>query len=314
MIHYAILAALSLLGQQPTTLARIYASGEKNQYEVLSHLQVESRQKGLETWIPSDIDLNYKFTTQVTALLPDGVAKVHYLRPTVTQIYGETFDEPAKTTVDKLNLNYELTVSPANEILNQFDAGKKVGKWSSSAMKGQQDLGAFLGQFVSELYRLSVFAGSLDNALDFSPKFPLTSVKVGDTWKRTVGYQPQKLKGKGDMAVQRIDYVYTYKGLVDSSDGRKVVRVSASLAINSDLAAFATQLAGQDTGLKEMPLKLNSGIDFDLDPKTMKTLSAAATSEGSFRIVLSESPDVPYEEVKMKGQTNFKLIGSAIIH
>lgn len=313
MIHYALLAALALLPQQPTTLARVYANGEKNQYEVLSHLQIEQREKGLETWIPEDIDLNYKFTTQVTALLPDGVAKLHYLRPTVTQVIGETYDEPAKTTVDKLNLNYELTLSPANEILNQFDAGKKAAKWSGTASSKRQDLGAFLGQFISELFRLSVFAGSIENALDFSPKFPLGSVKVGDTWKRTVGYQPQKLKGKGDMAVQRLDYTYTYKGVVDS-DGKKVVRVSAALAINSDLAAFATQLAGEDTGLKELPLRLNSGIDFDLDPKTLKTLSAVATSEGSFKIVLSESPEVPYEEVKMKGQTNFKLIGSAIVH
>jgi len=312
MISLALIAALSLLGQQPSSLSRVFVKGEKNQYEVLSHLQIETRGKGLETWIPEDLDLSYKFTSEVEAMLPDGVAKIHYLRPTVTQIFGETYDAPAKTTVDKLNLNYELTVSPANEIINHADLGKKASKWVGGASAKQQDLGEFLGQFINELFRLSVFAGSMDNALDFAPKFPLGSVKVGDTWKRTVGYQPQKLKGKGEMAIQRIDYTYAYKGLVDSG-GNKVVRVTATLAINSDLAAFANQLAQTDTGLKEFPLTLASSIDFNLDPKTLKTISANATSQGGFRIVTSESPDEPLEEMKLKGQTSFRLIGSTIV-
>jgi hypothetical protein len=47
------------------------------------------------------------------------------LRPTFTEVRGETFNSPPKTTVDKANLDFQLTVSPINEILGMKDLTKK---------------------------------------------------------------------------------------------------------------------------------------------------------------------------------------------
>src|SRR5579862_8873867 len=82
------------------TLARTFAKGEKLQYSVASSLHVEARNYGLQTFIPDDLDMNYKFTTEVKEMKTDGVALIHYLRPNMVQVAGATFDTPAKTTVE----------------------------------------------------------------------------------------------------------------------------------------------------------------------------------------------------------------------
>src|SRR4051812_16683402 len=75
---------------QPITLNRVFAKGEKLQYAVNSTLHVEARPYGLATFMPEDLDLNYKFSAEVTALKNDGVAVIHYLRPNMVQVNGET--------------------------------------------------------------------------------------------------------------------------------------------------------------------------------------------------------------------------------
>lgn len=309
-----ILSVVAFFGQgaQPVSLSHTFVKGEKNVYHVSSHLQMESREAGLTTWLPQDLDISYKFTTINNELLPDGGVKLHYVRPGATEVEGETFDTPAKTTTLKEVNEVDLVLSRANEVISHSEPVHKGAKWFIPTPSGQKDLGAFLGQFVNELFRLSIFAGSLDNSLDFSPRLPLEKVKVGDTWKRTIGYQPQKLKGADTMAIQRLDYVYTYVGPMDS-DGRKVTRISAKLSFDTDLAKFATQLAGTDTGLKSLPIHLTASIDFDLDPKTLKTLEADATSEGGFAVFFTDSPDEAAEEVKLKGRTSLELVGSALL-
>src|SRR5438045_3420159 len=79
-----VLLFLSLLGSQGgakpqapgVTLTRVSKANEKLAYSVRSHLQVEYRQIGLQTWIPENLDYNYAFTTLVTQLKADGMAEM----------------------------------------------------------------------------------------------------------------------------------------------------------------------------------------------------------------------------------------------
>ncbi len=316
-------------GTAAVTLNRVFSKGEKLQYDVKSNLHVEGREYGLQTFIPSDLDLNYKFTQEVKDLKADGIAVVHYLRPTMTQIDGETFDRPSKTTVEKMDLNFDLTVSPINEILEMKDLNppkkkKPIKKPATDPDDGggynffmagrtrQNPLGALMGQFVGELYRLCLNVGSLDSGIDFAPKLPFDEVKEGDTWKKTVGYQPQKLKSKnGKTVVQRLDYTYTYKGIV-TVNGKQYYRVNAALDLNTDLANFINDLFDAkpaETHLKSIPLLLKQSIDYNLDMKTKRTVSASATANGGYKVMIIDVPDEAVQEEKMTGTTTLRLIG-----
>ena len=327
-VLYSLLPLIASIGHQtadaPVSLGRVFAKNQKLAYEVRASLSAQHRMRGLQTWIPEDLDLNYDFTITVQDLKADGIAVLHYQRPVMHEIEGETFEAPPKDNVEKVNLDYQLTISPINEILEAKDLNEKPAKPPKkggsllvhTSRAARQDLGSFIGQFVGETYRLALFAGSFDSALDFDPKTPFDNVKVGDTWKHTVGYQPQKLKGKGNkQAVQRLDYTYTYKGIVDS-EGKKVYRVEGVLDLKTDIGDFINQLVEakpEDTGLKKVPLTLKSTIEFDLDMKTRTTILAQATTESTFQLFVTAYPDDPYEEQTLKAHTSMRLVGSRII-
>jgi hypothetical protein len=323
MILTALLASAALLPQgEPITLARKFQKGEKLEYLVSSSMTSEYRGRGLETWMPSDYELKYRFTTHVVEQKPDGIVDLSYKRPTVTEIQGQTMDSGPKEHTEKLNLDFLLTVSPVNEILNMKDMAKKppVKKGAKGDDGDQLRLRGvagspvqipFLGQFISEVYRLALFTGSFDSALDFAPRLPLDKVKVGDTWQKTVGYSPQKLKGKdGKSAVQRLDYTYTYKGVV-AVNGKQFQRVQATLKLDTDINDFINQtysVTSSDTGLKTIPLNLKATIDFNLDMATHRTVYAVANSEGGFKIILTDNPESAVQEQKFKGSTEMKLV------
>jgi hypothetical protein len=314
----------------PVTLSRLFAKGEKLQYSVLSNLHVESRQYGLQTFMPEELDLDYKFTTEVKELKNDGVAVVHYLRPNMVQVDGETADRGPKTTVEKVDWNFDLTVSPINEVVEMKDLnppkkkptpkpsggddGGDGGQFILMAGAGARQQPLFIGQFISEMYRLALNVGSMDSALDFSPKLPLDEVKVGDTWKKTVSYEPQKLKGKdGKQAVQRLDYTFTYKGLV-TVNGKQFYRINAALDLNSDLGDYINQLIGMkpaESHLKSIPLKLKQSIDYDLDMATKRTVLARSKADGGFTINVTDV-DEPVQEQKMSGSTEMKLVAIGV--
>lgn len=322
----ATLSVLALLaGAQgaPVKLQRSFTKGQKLNYEVKSTMNIESRQFGLDTWIPEDLDIQYKYSLEVVQNKPDGIVDLKYLRPTMTEIEGETADSPPKSRVEKVNMDLLLTLSPMNEILKIQDLAKKPeakkpgggglrALASPSLVPGEAQLGGMLGQFVSEIYRLSLFLGPLDSSMDFAPRLPFDDVAPGDTWKRTVGYTPQKLNGTkdGKVAVQRLDYTYTYKGIVDSN-GKKVHRVTAALDVKTDLAEFIHQtydVKSNETGLKEIPLEFKGEILFDLDLKTMQTLRAVGTSQGGFKLSINQVKDRPVIEQKLKGRTVLRLL------
>ena len=326
---YSMIVFAGVLGSNPqdapVSLGRVFTKNLKLAYDVQSSLHSEHRLRGLDTWIPEDLDLNYGFTTIVEEMKPDGIAVIHYQRPIMHEIEGETFTSQPQDHVINSNLNLRLTVSPINEILEMKDLSDKASKPAKkdtsellafAGSRRQGSMSGILSQFVSEMYRLSLFAGSFEASLDFAPKTPFESVKVGETWKHTVGYQPQKLKGKGNkQAVQRLDYTFTYKGIVES-EGKKVYRVEGSLDLKTDLGDFVYQLVGMkpdDTGLKKVPLTMKSRILFDLDMKTRHTILAQAITESGFGVFITAYPDDAVQEDKIKAHTTMRLVGQKIL-
>jgi hypothetical protein len=300
----------------PITLTHVFSAGEKFGYQVLSHITAEERFEHLDTWIPSDLDVNYNFGYTVNQMRPDGIAVVHYLRPTMTEVIGETSDSPPKDEVEKVNIDNLLTVSPINEILEQKNVGKKealaLPYRRHAYTDHQENAMSFFAPYIMDIHRLALFIGSVEDALDFSPKFPLNAVKKGDSWKKTVGFEPQRLKGKvGKVAIQRIDYTYTYLGPM-SSNGKPVLRVEGKLAFSTDAAEFFKQLLGEhasETNVAKVPLHFDSVIDFDLDPTTRDVLHAEGKTSGGYQVFTTESTDTALLEERFKGKTTMELTG-----
>lgn len=322
-----IAAAAFAQSEAPVTLSRTFTKGEKLTYEYKASLHVESREYGLVTWIPDDVDFAYKFTIEVQELKNDGFAKILYKRPTISITEGETADRGLKTTTQKLDMTLQMTLSPFNEITELKDLTPKKPekpkpKGSENSQESLRTIAKVQGELssllvdslTSGLTELMLLLGSLDSSLDFAPKLPFEEVNVGDTWKRTVGYSPQKLAGKeGKMATQRLDYTYTYKGLVKSGN-TEVHRIVADLSLDTNLAEFMNQSIPENLKsralVKSLPFKLTSQIVFDLDKKTGHTIKAVATSDSSSQIYLSILQDVA-DENKMHSKITLRLLPPA---
>lgn len=290
----------------------------------------ETREIGLATFIPDETRLTYDFSLDVLKGLTDGFVQAKYKRPSMTQTSTDPESGEPRSDVEKMNMELDLTLSPINEITDVKDltpkpkTNQKSGGWTVSDPKLIRHFrpmgvvppvqGSLLSQFVGEIYRLALFMGSLDSALDFQPKLPFDEVKPGDTWKRTVSYSPQKLEAKGGKSVmQRLDYLYTYRGVVESNKV-KVHRVSAELEMSTDLVKYIKDTFGNSdeivNQLKEITLNLKAHIDYDLDLTSLQTTSAFATSKGGFKVVLIQAPDNPVVEQKISGETSLLPIKS----
>lgn len=308
------LVALAPVNDAPVLLQRTSKPGEKLKYSVSSRLITETQEIGTSTFIPDIVEIDYGFTAEATATKPDGIYDFRYKRPTMN------INDGVKKSVEKADLDLMITLSPINEFLDIKDLAPKKPpaksggslRFATPAGKSQDIiLGGILGQFVDEIQRLALFIGSLDSAIDFQPKLDFREVAKGDTWRRTVGFSPQKLATKSNKTVmQRLDYVYTYDGLVDSA-GTKVHRVVANLEMDSNLLQFMkdnVDLSRMSVHFNEITFKLKAQINFDLDAKTGHTVRAEAKSEGGFKIVVTEYPDDPFIEQKLKGTTLMKLV------
>jgi hypothetical protein len=341
-------ALLTLIALQQAgkavTLNRVFAANEKYTYDVKSHITLENRAKQLETFLPEDYDMAYTFTAQVKEMKTDGIAIIHYQRPTVTETQGETYQHQPESKVTKTNFDYLLTVSPINEILEKteikpltealpsldgrgwgvgelhdprfaFNANARTSGKNSEIEPKQDDQSLEqVAEFIHELYRLALFNGPIDSSLDFAPKLPFNDVEPGDTWKRTVGYTPQQLQDKtSQSAVQRLDYTYTYRGPIQEK-GKTYERVTAELNLNTDIAPFANQYMKKgDLKLARMPMTLKATIEFNLDPKTYDTISAHATSEGGFQVYVTSDPNTIYFETRLKGSTSLNLRSLSLV-
>ncbi len=317
-----LVLASSGLGQAQTggeaiTLFRKFTPNQVLDYTVEGSLTVEQRSGDLQTFIPEDITQKYGFTLTIQKPKADGIVQALYLRPSITQV-TEVAGEAPKTVKLPINFKLQMDVSPVNDVLDIVDLAQKDPKkkdGQTRVLKVLQDnlsdnvAAGLLGQFVGEMYRLALFTGTLDSSMDFSPKLPLEKVKVGDTWKRTVGFTPQKNKSDSNQAVQRLDYTYVYKGKMKNSAGKDILRISADFTTKADLAAYAAQLLGEKSAtgeIKKLPLELSASIDFDLDPVTHHTLRASAKSQGKFEIYVGSMSNALLQ-TNLRGRTVLKL-------
>lgn len=304
-------------GGEAISLSRKFLANQVLDYSVEGNLTVEQRAGDLQTFIPEDITQRYGFTLTIQKPKVDGIVQALYQRPNITQV-TESAGEPPQTIKFPLNYKLQMDVSPVNDVLDVIDLTpkepKKKGSQRATFHLLQDNLtdnvaAGLLGQFVGEMYRLALFTGNLDSSMDFAPKLPLDKVKVGDTWKRTVGFTPQKNKVDANQAVQRLDYTYTYKGKMNNSAGKEVLRISAEFSTKADLAAYAAQLLGEKNAsgeIKKLPLELSASIDFDLDPVTHHTLRASAKSVGKFEIYVGGMSNALLQ-TNLRGRTTLKL-------
>ncbi len=297
-------------------LARSFTKGQIMVYDVKSNLQSEIKEGEMSYFLPVEVDINFQSTSRVQDV-KDGFASILYERPEMVIIDGETADSPPKTHVEKIGVKALLTLSPINEVTDVKDLSDKKGVKKSGlsllaihrdySNNSKQD---FISSLVGNLQQMALFIGNLDISLDLSPKLPVEPVKPGDTWKKTVSYQPQSLKGTDKQAIQRLDFVYKYEGLKEV-DGRKVHQVSASLDLDTDAALFLNQVLGmkpEESNLKEVRMVYKSRLVFDLDEKTKMTLSATGESAGKFDIILNSDPNNPIHQQKFKARNKLKLV------
>ena len=298
----------------PIELRRLFKASDRLVYSVKAAYTEESRGGAQITFLPQGYEQSYKFTLDVLKLKNDGFAEVRYSRPAVTFTIGDTAERGPVAKTTTINEKVRLTVSPINEVTDVVDETpkKKAGAQLRSLRGAQGADGAtlgLLGQFVGEITRLSFFLGSLDSSLDLAPRLPIEEVAPGDTWKRTVGYAPQKVKGeKSKQDITRLDYLYTYVGIVQSR-GKKVHRVTATLKLNTDVAEFGRQLAGEAgrNVITKAPITLDAKIDYDLDLATRNTVYAVANSTNTVQIYLKGIPN-PIQETRARGTTTLNLL------
>jgi len=324
VLALAILLHGPVVQGKPIELSRKFTLGEKLSYFARAQFTQEQRSGSLQTFLPRDEEISYRYSMTVQKVKADGIAEVLYQRPTMEFIMGDTAESAAKKSSEKLDLKYQLDVSPINEIVAQKNLNpKKPDKKDAAAnafvrkvmRQGSQSDQVALGllfSFVGEVQQLAFFVGPMDSGLDIAPKFPFDEVSIGSTWKSTVGYSPQKLKGSdGKSAVQRLDYVYTYQGLMKNKDGKDIHRIQAKVKLDTDMVDFARQLAGGSASssfLKSVPLNFEGTVDFDLDPSNFHMLKASAESKGSFAIS-AKGADQPVLENRFRGRTSVKLEG-----
>ena len=120
----------------------------------------------------------------------------------------------------------------------------------------------------------------------------------------------QLLVHRGKLAVQRMDYVYTYKG-AQQVNGKPILRIEADLSLKTDLGAFIHQtfdVKPEQTGLKEIPMQMTAKLEFDLDPKTHRTLRAVSRSTGGFSVVTIANPNKAVHEERFKAQSILRWI------
>ncbi|MBL8047965.1 MAG: hypothetical protein JNJ45_04720 [Chthonomonas sp.] len=322
-----LIAALALQSaaapaQEAVTLHRVLKKGDSLSYRVNGWLFSEQREQNLVTFLPSEEGVDYDFTLNIVEEKADGIARAIYRRPYMTIITGESSNSPEIRKKEKSDWNLELLLSPTNEVLDVKDITPKPttkppkkpakpifaltpsGKLNSAG----QDI---VGKYIGDIARLAMFVGDLDSGMDFNPKLPFSPIKPGKTWKKTVGYSPQRLKGSKNSAVQRLDYTFTYVGLA-SFNGVKVHRITATLDLNTDAGEFINQSLGMkpsESGLKKFQLALKANIEYDLDLKTCHTMAARATSEAGAKLEVTTSNDAVLE-LNMKGKTDLKLMSA----
>ncbi|MBS1728033.1 MAG: hypothetical protein JST51_15045 [Armatimonadetes bacterium] len=313
---------------QPVELTRKFSEGEKLSYFARAQFTDEQRQGILQTFIPHDQEISYHYSMSVQKVKA-GIAEILYQRPNMSITMGDTAESAAKTMTEKLDIKMLLGISSINKIVSQKDLNPKkdddddggglnrkvVSKVMRQGSQADQVAIGLLINYLGDIERLAFFVGPVDSGLDIAPELPIDEVKVGDTWKATVGYSPQKLKGsEGKLAVQRIDYTYTYLGPMKDSEGKDIQRVEAKVKLDTDLTDYAQQIVGGSKAssyLKSVPLTFEGTIRFDLDPKTLHMIKAFAESKGAYS-VNAKGAEQGLLEGRFHGRTTVKMDGHSM--
>lgn len=296
----SLLLATTLQGQDaPVTLERKFKKGETRKYQVRSHLLLETTETGQPVALPEEVSFEYDFTTKVTDVQESGFATVEYRRPALVQIDGETYDKPPRSHTLVSNEKMALTISPINEIGDVKEL--KAVRGGVGNPLSFQSL-----PFSTQLYQMAVMIGGPDSSIDFNPKLPFEPVSPGATWKKTVNYTPQNLKGDktGKQAVQRVDMTYTYVGRQQG-----YIRVRGSLNLDTDATRFVADSMGLAVGqspVKSLQVQLKVNVDFDLDPNDLHTVKASAKSNGMYRLQVQRGEQILEVNQKITGTNTLK--------
>ena len=139
---------------------------------------IESRHYMTSIFIPEDLEHLYEFTLVVGDVTSEGFAEVDYTRPTMDVTEGETVESPPVTTVEELNEHPTLTMSPVNAITALKDLTPKKdddGDGRRMMIRSIADRLASkiqdpVDDYINDLYRLALFIGNADTAIDFGPR------------------------------------------------------------------------------------------------------------------------------------------------
>ncbi len=306
----------------PVKLYRKFKVGETRAYKVSTIVTEEQKSTGLNVFLPRDQGMEYAFTTKVNKVLPGDIAMIRYTRPKTMFIMGEFGDSPERREVQKGGeLIVDLEISPVNDILEFIDVEKpKPGKGKpakpnakylrSMGMSRQGYTDAIGGQFLTSMYQIALGIGSL-SFFDISPVLPVFAVKPGDTWQKTIGYSPKSLYGSKRLAVQRMDMLYTYVGIV--TEGKKsYVKISATTKLSTDLGEYLNQSYGvtsKETGIKSLKANFETLYTYLLDATTLAPIRVESKTSGD-TVLTVVGPKEPLEETKFTGEGLMVLVSS----
>lgn len=311
------LLAVAALGQaaaQPTDLTRVFTKGESFRNQVRTELVIERRYPALgqQTAFPESQGLEFVSTLEVKDVKNGGFATAIYRRPFMTLVLGETVDAPERRERVTTNFNLQMDISPINEVtaikdMNPPARPTRPGGGTAQMLRvltpAQDDMrgavDAFVGQFAGTLYQFALGVSTIEDGIDLAPKLPYEPVTIGETWKRTVGFAPQRAGAGSRVENRRFDITFTYAGPVQRN-GRQMLLINGLLKVDGDVAGFINQdsrRGAADSGIREFPLKMESNIAFYLDPKTRHTIEADVTTKGSMRIVTTQTVTPLMEEV-----------------
>lgn len=303
------LSLAALIGTQTPEaidLERKFRQGEKHTFQFVSKMTIEFREIPLETFLPFGVTYSYAYTMETERLKPDGAADVRFKRPNIKIRMGETVDSPPKMEIINRPQNWLLTFSRKNQLLTLKDESPKEKKKGGTSGGGGQsafwstafgDTQLDVTSWIDELRSLGAFV----NFFDWGPVLPVHPVKVGDSWKETVGYVPATLKSgtdKGRNIMARIDYTYVYKGNT-TREGKKCAWIQGTLHHDSDAAPYVADLLGIELKLapfKEIKLQMDATVDYYLDPETFAVYEIEGKSKGNTSITTRETEGAYYEE------------------
>lgn len=304
-----LMVSLALLSPtvEPVDLSRVFKMGEKTTYSFSSRINVDWRQVPIETFIPQNDGFEYTFTTEVEALKPDGVADLRFRRPKIVLKIGETFDSPPKDQVLARDQNYLFVLSNKNRLLSVRDESPKTPQkpdphllsYFSNLENKHSQLDIF--GWMSQLRQLAAFV----NFFDRGPNLPTRPVSIGDTWKETIGYAPTTVSAGADQGknlMARIDYEYTYKGLIEF-EGQNVYHIVGRIVQDTDAAPFIADMMGvklEFAPFKEIKLKMDGTVDYYLRQSDLSVHKILAKSEGSTSITVATYEGGPVYEEKFK--------------